>query len=391
MVEREISAKVLEYASYFPVVTITGPRQSGKTTLAKALFPEKPYVSLEEVDQRKHAQSDPRGFLSQYPDGAVLDEAQRVPDLFSYIQTIVDQVDRRGLFIITGSQQFGMLSPVSQSLAGSTALVELLPFTIGEAYGAKGLRNLDSISLDEVLCTGFLPRIFDSQAPPADVNRFYVQTYLERDVRQLLQFRDMSRFEDFLYLCAGRTGQLVNLSAISDELGLSHNTIKAWLSVLEASYIIRMVYPYHKRITRRVVKTPKLYFLDIGVACSLLGISSAEHLVRHPLRGALYETMVVTEILKQRLNRGLDDRIYFYRDQKGNEVDLVIEEGQRLHLIEMKSSRTMNSSFLKGFLRFPQEGQQVASRSIIYDGEHTGPYHEARIWNWKEAASLDIY
>lgn len=388
MIHREITNKVLEYAASFPVVTITGPRQSGKTTLAKALFADKPYVSLEDLDVRRYAQDDPRGFLSQYPDGAVLDEAQRVPDLFSYIQTIVDTDGRSGHFIITGSQQFEMLSHISQSLAGRTALVRLLPFTLREAYGEQGMKTLSTVGLDEVLFTGFLPRIFDKQISPSDVNRFYTQTYLERDVRQLLQVRNLTQFEDFLYLCAGRTGQLVNLSAIGDELGLNHKTIKAWLSVLEASYIIKLVYPYHKRIARRVVKTPKLYFLDTGIVSYLLGIQTPEQIITHPQRGALFETMVVSEVLKQRWNKGLDDNLYFYRDQKGNEVDMVIEEGSSLRLIELKSSKTFNSSFLKGFSRFPREQYDITLESIIYSGTQTGPYKGIQLCNWKEIDSL---
>lgn len=318
---------------------------------------------------------------------AVLDEAQRVPDLFSYIQTIVDNDGRSGLFIITGSQPFEMLSPISQSLAGRTALVRLLPFTLGEAYGQQGLQTLSSVELDEVVYTGSLPRIFDKHISPSDVNRFYIQTYLERDVRQLLQVRNLSQFEDFLYLCAGRASQLVNLSAISDELGLDHKTIKAWLSVLEASYIIKMVYPFHKRITRRVVKTPKLYFLDIGIVSSLLGIQDPGQVTSHPQRGALYETMVVSEILKQRWNRGLDSPLYFYRDQKGNEIDLVIEEGRALKLIELRSSKTFNSSFLKGFSRFPRDQHEIVSQNIIYSGDITGPYQGTRLLHWKQIDS----
>ncbi len=351
------------------------------------MFSEKPYISLEDVDVRRFAQDDPRGFLSQYPDGAVLDEAQRVPDLFSYIQTIVDNDGRSGHFIITGSQQFEMLSHISQSLAGRSALVRLLPFTLQEAYGKRGMNTLSSVGLDEVLFTGFLPRIFDKHIPPSDMNRFYTQTYLERDVRQLLNVRDLSQFEDFLYLCAGRTGQLVNVSAIGDELGLNHKTIKAWLSVLEASYVIKLVYPYHKRITRRVVKTPKLYFLDTGIVSYLLGIQNPEQVTNHPQRGSLFETMIVSEVLKQRWNKGLDDNLYFYRDQKGNEIDLVIEEGRALRLIEVKSSKTFNSSFLKGFSRFPREQHEITSQSIIYSGNQAGSYQGTELYHWKQLDS----
>jgi uncharacterized protein len=272
MIRRELTDKVLEYAAKFSVVTITGPRQSGKTTLSKALFPHKPYVSMEELDNK----------------------------------------NQEGLFIVTGSQQFEMMSRITQSLAGRTAIVKLLPFTLQEAYP-----KLDKIDIDTVLYTGFLPRIFDKNINPTDVASFFINTYLERDVRQIINIRDMTQFEAFLQLCAGRTGQLVNLNAISNETGVSHNTIKSWISVLEASYIIKLLRPYHKRITRRLVKTPKLYFLDTGLAANLIGIKSAEHLHNHPLKGALFETYVVSEVLKKKFNRGEKDNLFFIEIKKG--------------------------------------------------------------------------
>ena len=378
MIRREITDKVLEYAGKFPVVTITGPRQSGKTTLSKALFPHKPYVSLEELDNRNYAQSDPRGFLSQYPEGAVIDEVQRTPDLLSYIQTIVDNKNQEGLFILTGSQQFEMMSRITQSLAGRTAIVKLLPFTLQEAYP-----KLDDIDIDNVLYTGFLPRIFDKKINPTDVADFYINTYLERDIRQIIHIRDITQFETFLQLCAGRTGQLINLSAISNETGVSHNTIKSWLSVLEASYIIKLLRPYHKRITRRLVKTPKLYFLDTGLAANLIGIKSSEHLKNHPLKGALFETYVVSELLKKKFNRGEKDNLFFFRDQKGNELDILLDNGLDLDLIEIKLSQTLNSGFLKGFKNFPEIGTMQNKEHIVYGGNQNSLYHNANVHSWK--------
>jgi len=383
MIRREISEKVLEYAQKFPVVTITGPRQSGKTTLAKALFPNKPYVSLEEVDNRKYAQDDPRGFLAQYPEGAVLDEAQRTPDLFSYIQTIVDSKNREGLFIITGSQQFEMVSKITQSLAGRTALVTLLPFTLQEAYPGKEDR-----SIDEVLYTGFLPRIFDKNINPTNVAEFYINTYLERDVRQIINIKDMTQFEVFLQLCAGRTGQLVNFNTLSNEIGVSHNTVKSWISVLEASYIIKLLRPYHKRISRRLVKSPKLYFLDTGLAANLIGIKSVDHIKNHPLKGSLFETYVVSELLKKKLNRGEQDNLFFYRDQKGNELDIVLDNGFNLDLIEVKLSKTLNTSFLKGFNYFPEIDNFQYSKHIIYGGDNTSIFHNVNVFSWKNIEQL---
>ncbi len=378
MIRREISEKVLGYAKKFPVVTITGPRQSGKTTLVKALFPHKPYVSLEEVDNRSYAQNDPRGFLAQYPEGAVLDEAQRTPDLFSYIQTIVDSKNEEGLFIITGSQQFEMISRITQSLAGRTALVTLLPFTLKEAYPGK-----ENLEIDEVLYTGFLPRIFDKNINPSDVAEFYINTYLERDVRQIINIKDMTQFEVFLQLCAGRTGQLVNFNTLSNEIGVSHNTVKSWISVLEASYIIKLLRPYHKRISRRLVKSPKLYFLDTGLAANLIGIKSADHIKNHPLKGSLFETYVVSELLKKKLNRGERDNLFFYRDQKGNELDIILDNGFDLDLIEVKLSRTLNTSFLKGFKHFPEIDNFQYKEHIIYGGDNSCMFHDVHVCNWK--------
>ena len=383
MIAREISKKVLEYAEKFPVVTITGPRQSGKTTLSRALFPGKSYVSMEELDNRNYAQTDPRGFLSQYPEGAVIDEVQRTPDLLSYIQGIVDEKNQEGLFILTGSQQFEMMSRITQSLAGRTAIVKLLPFTLQEAYP-----KMESTSINEVLYTGFFPRIFDKKIKPADAAGFYINTYLERDVRQIINIRDITRFETFLQLCAGRTGQLVNLNAIADETGVSQNTIKSWLSVLEASYIIKLLRPYHKRITRRLVKTPKLYFLDTGLAVNLIGIKSADHLKNHPLKGALFETLIVSELLKKTFNRGERDNLFFYRDQKGHEMDIVLDNGFNLDLVEVKLSQTLNTGFLKGFSYFPEIKDIHCRNHIVYGGDRNSSFHGVEVHSWKNMEGI---
>jgi len=333
---------------------------------------------MEELDNRNYALTDPRGFLSQFPEGAVIDEVQRAPDLLSYIQGIVDEKNREGLFILTGSQQFEMMSRITQSLAGRTAIVKLLPFTLQEAYP-----KIESTSLNEVLYTGFFPRIFDKKIKPADAADFYINSYLERDVRQIINIRDITRFESFLQLCAGRTGQLVNLNTIADETGVSHNTIKSWLSVLEASYIIKLLRPYHKRITRRLVKTPKLYFLDTGLAANLIGIRSADHLNNHPLKGALFETFAVSEILKKTFNRGGRDNLFFYRDQKGHELDVVLDNGFNLDLIEVKLSQTLNTDFLKGFGYFPEIKDVHCRKHIVYGGESRSSFHKVEVHSWK--------
>ncbi|MFH1428654.1 MAG: ATP-binding protein [Candidatus Margulisiibacteriota bacterium] len=383
MIKRKISEKVLEYSSKFPVVTITGPRQSGKTTLSRMLFPDKPYVSLEELDERTKAIKDPRGFLSQFPDGAILDEAQRAPDLFSYIQTIVDSENWRGLFIITGSQQFEMLSHISQSLAGRTAIVKLLPFSLNEAYS-----GIAGLNIDNVLYTGFLPRIFDKQINPSDMASFYINTYLERDIRQLVNVRDLSKFEVFLKICAGRTGQLVNLSSLGNECDVNHNTIKAWLSILEASYILKLQRPYYRNINKRLVKSPKLYFLDTGLAANLVGIRSPEQVSNHPLKGALFETLIVSELLKNNFNRGLPDNIFFYRDHKGNEIDVILDNGFDLDLIEIKLGQTVHDDFFKGFKAFPEIKDHTYKKQIIFGGEKNSKYKDINIYSWRRIPSL---
>lgn len=383
MIKRQISEKVFQYVKQYPVVTITGPRQSGKTTLCKMLFPHKPYISLENLDDRHFAINDPRGFLAQFPEGAVLDEAQRAPNLFSYIQTIVDESQKEGMFIITGSQQFEMLSNISQSLAGRTAIVRLLPFCLSEAY-----RSLKKVRIEDILYTGFYPRIFDKKLNPTEMLSFYVNTYLERDVRQLVNVKDLSKFVTFLKLCAGRTAQLVNLSGLGNECDVNHNTIKNWLSILEASYIVKLLSPYSRNISKRLVKAPKLFFLDTGLAAFLMGVNDPQQLTVHPLKGALFETFAVSEILKSRFNSGKPDNLYFYRDHKGNEIDLILDHGMHLDLIEMKLTRTVHNDFFKGFRAFPSIEHTQLRYHAIYNGESSRKQEGVNILNWKSISQL---
>ncbi len=325
LINRTAGGTATELARAYPVIVITGPRQSGKTTLTRASFPDKPYVSLEDPDQRDFAKEDPRRFLSRYPDGAVLDEVQRVPDLFSYLQTRVDQDLRPGLFVLSGSQQFGVLSQVTQSLAGRVALVPLLPFSLEELQDAGREPN----TLEEVLFTGFYPAIYDRGISPEIWYGNYVQTYIERDVRQMINVRDLSTFQRFVRMCAGRTGRLVNLTSLANDCGISHNTAKAWLSVLQASYIVHLLPPHHRNFDKRLLKTPKLYFLDPGLAAWLVGIRNAEQIEFHPMRGALFETLVVSELLKRRFHQGLTSNLFFWQDRHGREVDILIDRGQQ--------------------------------------------------------------
>ncbi len=379
MIERRISLKVIEYSRQFPVVTITGPRQSGKTTLCKMLFQDKKYVNLEEIDERQFALEDPRGFLARFPDGAVIDEVQYAPNLFSYIQAIVDKKNKEGMFILTGSQQFEVMESISQSLAGRTAIVKLLPFSLNEAY-----RNLENISLYEVLFTGFLPRIFDKGISPTDMASFYISTYIERDVRKLINVKDLTKFQIVIKLLAGRSGQLLNLSSLADECDVSHNTIKSWISVLEASYLIKIHRPFYRNLNKRMVKTPKIYFLDTGLLCYLLGIREPGHIEIHPLKGEIFETFIVAELIKNRFNEGEQDNLYFYREHKGREIDVVIDNGIMLDLIEIKMSQTVSEKFFKNLNRFPANNFISVNKKIIFAGNESRKFKGFEIISWKD-------
>ncbi|HNV72271.1 MAG TPA: ATP-binding protein, partial [Candidatus Ozemobacteraceae bacterium] len=321
MIKREMEAELKLLARQFPVVTVTGPRQSGKTTLCRKVFPKKTYVSLENHDLREFAVQDPRGFLRSVSDGAILDEIQRAPQLTSYIQTLVDESPTPGRFILPGSQQFEVSQTVSQSLAGRTALLKLLPFSQAE-LGARRIPD----DLDHLLLTGFYPRIHDRGLEPTKALADYFETYVERDLRQLIQLRDLHLFEKFVKLCAGRVGQLLNLNSLAADTGISHTTARAWISLLEASYIVFLLPPWFRNVSRRLVKSPKLYFIDVGLAAMLLGIETTDQMSRDPLRGHLFENFVIMEALKHRYNRGQRSNLSFFRDATGNEVDLILEQ-----------------------------------------------------------------
>lgn len=346
MIQRKIQGLLNEMMTSFPIVTVTGPRQSGKTTLVKQTFPEMDYVSLEELDIRDHAKSDPRDFLSQYPDSVIIDEVQKVPSLFSYIQTIVDSERRNGRYILTGSNQFEYLSSISQSLAGRTGILKLLPFSYTELYGKT------KINQEEILYTGFYPRIFDQNIRPELFLSGYLETYVEKDVRAISKVKDLFQFHRFLRLCAGRTGQIVNFNSISNELGIDHKTVKEWISIAAASYIIYLLPPYHKNFSKRIRKSPKLYFIDVGLAAHLIGIQNKEQLKIHPLKGELFETFVVIEFLKNRFNRGKRSNLHYFRDSSGNEVDLILDTGLQPVPVEIKSAKTFNNDHLKGLNYF---------------------------------------
>jgi len=370
-------------AKVFSVVAITGPRQSGKTTLAKSAFPEKVYVNLENPAERSFAEEDPKGFLDRFPDGAIFDEAQRWPDLFSYLQCIVDENPVFGKYILTGSQQFGLLAGTGQSLAGRIGMTQLLPLTLEEIPAVQE----KTISLDKLMIQGSYPAIYSRDLSPNEWFSSYVATYIERDVRQVLKIHDLSAFQRFLRLCAGRNGQLLNLSALAGETGISHSTAGSWLSVLESSYIIHLLHPYHKNFGKRLVKAPKLYFLDTGVASWLLGIRSADLLALHPFRGALFESLVVSEFTKSLFNKGLRTKLFFWRDNNGLETDLVFESGTKLQPIAIKSGSTVTSDYIKAGLksiRFAPE--ETLDPWLIYGGEESYTRSGVNVIGWRDLA-----
>lgn len=386
MISRDISAKIKRFAEQYPVVTITGPRQSGKTTLCKALFPEYLYSNLESLEERDFATRDPKGYLAKFTHGAVIDEIQNAPDLLSYIQVDVDEDPQPGRYILTGSQNFALSNSISQSLAGRTAIARLLPFTLAEINRIK-----PPASLDQLLYTGAYPRIHDQNLDPTEALSFYLNTYIERDLRTLINIKDLSRFTTFLKLCAGRSGQLLNFSSLGNDCGVSHNTISHWISMLEASFIIKLLRPYHNNLRKRVVKSPKLYFLDVGLAAFLLGIQNEQQITTHPLRGQLFETLVVTELLKHRFNLGQTDNLYFFRDSKGNEVDIIMEFGSHLLPVEIKSGSTIATDFFKGLNYFRKlAGDRVENAWLIYGGEEKRLQENTTIYGWKSLEEIDF-
>ncbi|MEA3469011.1 MAG: ATP-binding protein [Thermodesulfobacteriota bacterium] len=385
MISRNCEETVQKLLRGFPAVTITGPRQSGKTTLARKIFAGKPYASLEDPDKRLFAQEDPRSFLEQFPDGAVIDEVQRCPDILSYLQTILDSDGRMGLFILTGSQQFGLLSGISQSLAGRTAFMELLPFSLPELAEA----DLFPQEVNTLLHSGCYPPLYDRDVSPQAWFSSYTTAYIERDVRQILNVQDLESFQRFIRLCAGRTGQLLNFSSLADECGITHNTARAWISVLEASYIIFLLRPHHANYKKRLVKMAKLYFYDAGLASWLIGIRSADQLATHPLRGSLFETLIIGELVKSRFNQGEKPDLFFWRDSNGNEVDIIAEQSGRLMPLEIKSGKTLSADSTRGLSKYMSlAGRNTISPTLIYGGSDSYKKQDIRITSWRESGNI---
>lgn len=381
-----VAAKTLKrLAKGFPVIGITGPRQSGKTTLARQVFAGKPYVSLENPDNLDFAQSDPRGFFAQFPEGAVLDEVQRCPPLFSYLQGLVDDARKMGQFVLTGSQQFDFRAGISQTLAGRIGLIHLLPFSLSELK----IHGNRLPALDVLLHKGFYPPLFDRDLLPRDWYGAYVQTYVEKDVQQLLRVRDLNQFRAFLRLCAGRTGQLVNLSGIGNDCGVSYNTVKEWLSVLEASYITFQLPPHFRNFSKRLVKSPKLYFYDTGLLCWLLGIHDADQLRVNPLRGAIFENFVISEVIKAKFAHGDTPDLYFWRDHVGLEVDLIIDKGQTLLPVEIKSGQTIATDFFKSLDKWSGlAGDMAEQPCLVYGGKENQSRGKYKVLSWRDIDRL---
>ncbi len=384
MIKRLLQRKCIDFAKQYPVITITGPRQSGKTTLARACFPKKPYINLEEPDRRKIAIEDPRGFLGNYPDGAILDEIQRAPDIPSYIQTIVDSSPKKGLFILTGSQQFEISDSINQSLAGRTALIKLLPFSLTELENAGKLPLLDDLILQ-----GFYPRIYKERLEPHYFYMNYFETYVQRDLRQLSQIDNLHVFEKFVRLLAARVGQLLNYNSLANDVGVSQPTIRKWVSLLEASYIVFLLPPFFRNIGKRLIKTPKVYFYDVGLATYLLEIENVKQVKSHPLRGSLFENFVIMEFLKNRFNHAKSSNLYFYRDRTGNEIDLVIQNALSLVPVEIKSAETPGLNFYRGLNIFKKIFEKEIRQSfIIYNGKEEQVYHETTFLPWQKLGAV---
>jgi len=380
MIQREIKEKIIQLSGKFPVVSLTGPRQSGKTTLLKDSFPDHLYKSLEEPDTRIFAETDPRSFLASGP-RMIIDEIQRSPELFSYIQGLTDHSGQVGQFIISGSQSFLLNERISQSLAGRVAILHLMPFSYSE-LSAHGL-NIDSF--EELIYNGFYPRIYDKKIDAKDFYPNYIQTYLERDVRLLQNVQNLNDFVRFMKLCAGMAGELLNISSLANDTGISVNTAKSWISVLEASFIIFLLQPHHRNFNKRLVKMPKLYFYDTGLASELLGISSAKQIPTHFQYGALFENLVISELLKQRFHKGKRNNLYFWRDNKGSEIDIIIDLGESLVPIEIKSSRTFSQSFFTNLKYWKKlSGSEDKHKYVIYGGNGLTETKEGMLLGWKE-------
>ncbi len=385
MINRILTHKLLYFADLYPVVSVTGPRQSGKTTLVKQAFPNYQYVTLEDIDTRNIALNDPKGFLESHKNGLVIDEIQRIPELFSYIQGIVDKTNNSGQFIITGSQNFLLMENISQTLAGRIAILKLLPFSFEEL----NKNNLLPDKYELLIFNGFYPRLYDKQISPTDFYPFYIQTYIERDVKLLRNITNHNSFIRFIKMCAGRTGQLLNITELANSCGITQITTKSWLSILEASYIIYFFRPHYKNYNKRLTKMPKLYFYDTGLVCSLLGIKNKEQLKTHFLFGALFENFIINEFIKHAYNNAINPELYFWRDKHGKEIDLIIETSDKLIPIEIKAGKTFSIDYFKNLKYWNKiSGNTSENAYVIYGGSESHKTKDGQIYSWKSILDL---
>ncbi len=389
MINRTLEKKLHELVGYYPAVVVTGPRQSGKTTLCRMAYPDKPYVSLETLDIRDFAYSDPRGFLAEYASGAIIDEIQHVPELLSYLQSDIDARPDSGRFILTGSQHFGLSQSIAQSLAGRCGILVLLPPSLEELSAFPSA----PADLFPLLWQGAYPRIYDRGIPAHQWLADYTTTYIQRDVRQVINVGDLQAFSGFLKLCAGHTAQEVNLSKLGSDAGVSHNTARSWLSVMETSYIIHRLPAWHTNIRKQVVKAPKMHFFDSGLVCYLLGIREPGQLRFHPLRGPIFESWVISEIYKSCVHSGSQPNLFHYREARGPEIDLLVEHGEELDLVEIKSGATTNSDFFKNLKRFSDRMKGAVKKRplrshVVYGGDDSQQRSDAQVLSWRHIQRL---
>lgn len=382
LVSRDIVSAIRRISPKYPILALTGPRQSGKTTLLKSLFPEYGYISLENPDNRNFAESDPNGFLKEFHTHVIFDEVQRVPELFSYIQNIVDdRSSEMGIYVLSGSQNFHLMNSITQSLAGRVAIFKLFPFDMKELNnaGLLGENYLNS------LVKGFYPAIYDRDIPSKVFYSNYIETYINRDISELVAIRDLRIFQNFLALCATRAGQLLNLNALANECAISQPTAKSWLSALEQSFITFQLYPYYKNFNKRIIKTPKLYFYDTGLLCHLLKISKTESLITNPIKGALFENMMIAEYVKQMHHQNNPEDLWFWRDTHGNEIDLIVDKGDQMDIIEFKASQTIKTQMFDGLIKFEEISQiKNINKSIVYGGNSSQKRSAGDLVSWRE-------
>jgi len=383
--QRSSQSLLFQALTHYPVVVVTGPRQAGKSTLIRESLPDWQMLSLEDIDLRSFAKADPRGFLKLYPAPLIIDEVQRVPELLSYIQTAVDSSGQMGQYVLSGSQQFSLLAGITQSLAGRASLIELHPLRLKELQDG----GINKISLDQLLLQGGYPAIHARKLDPTRYYADYVGSYIERDVRSLSAVQDLGNFQRFMRLCAARTGQILNLNSLANDCGISHPTAQAWMNLLEASYVVRRIAPYYRNFGKRLVKAPKLYFLDTGLCAWLLGITSAQQMSSHYARGALFETWVVTEALKWRAVRGDKQPLYFWRDNIGNEIDLLLEQDGGLTLVEVKSGQTFQSEWLRNLDTVKRHLDEPTRRALIYGGDAPQTRTDIAVVPWRGLGLAD--